>query len=202
MNVFIQPDKEFSFLHHIRGDVDDDPNAPFRTNQYKNIWFWKVWSGKGTCIAQEPLESSIRPCPRATLQGHLGGCGGLVVRPCLQGWNVPGSETDPTEDPSCMWAYCTLNLASWVRRPPAGVVQKFGRVVPDQVSSSSSGGRGGLVVRSWLWGWRFQVQNPIPLKIRRVWGLLHVKSYVVAKRSPVGVEVLRGGASSCVVLII
>ncbi|GBM71092.1 hypothetical protein AVEN_146306-2-1, partial [Araneus ventricosus] len=29
--------------------------------------------------------------------------------------------------------------------------------------------------------------NPIPLKIRHVWGLLHVKSYVVAKRLPVGV---------------
>ncbi|GBL83992.1 hypothetical protein AVEN_23495-1 [Araneus ventricosus] len=33
----------------------------------------------------------------------------------------------------------------------------------------------------------FQVRNPIPLKIRRVWGLLHVKSYVVVKRPPVGV---------------
>ncbi|GBM61719.1 hypothetical protein AVEN_120568-1 [Araneus ventricosus] len=32
-----------------------------------------------------------------------------------------------------------------------------------------------------------QVRNPIPLKIRRVWGLLHAKSYVVAKRPPVGV---------------
>ncbi|GBM18459.1 hypothetical protein AVEN_66819-1 [Araneus ventricosus] len=30
-------------------------------------------------------------------------------------------------------------------------------------------------------------RNPIPLKIRRVWGLLHVKSYVVVKRPPVGV---------------
>ncbi|GBN40174.1 hypothetical protein AVEN_159704-1 [Araneus ventricosus] len=33
----------------------------------------------------------------------------------------------------------------------------------------------------------FQVRNPIPLKIRRVWGLLYAKSYVVAKRPPVGV---------------
>ncbi|GBM06101.1 hypothetical protein AVEN_265164-1 [Araneus ventricosus] len=32
-----------------------------------------------------------------------------------------------------------------------------------------------------------QVRNPIPLKIRRVWSLLHDKSYVVAKRPPVGV---------------
>ncbi|GBM83336.1 hypothetical protein AVEN_101099-1 [Araneus ventricosus] len=31
------------------------------------------------------------------------------------------------------------------------------------------------------------VRNPIPLKIRRVWGLLHAKSYAVAKRPPVGV---------------
>ncbi|GBM40914.1 hypothetical protein AVEN_234048-1 [Araneus ventricosus] len=28
---------------------------------------------------------------------------------------------------------------------------------------------------------------PIPLKIRREWGPLHAKSYVVAKRPPVGV---------------
>ncbi|GBM76813.1 hypothetical protein AVEN_122190-1 [Araneus ventricosus] len=32
-----------------------------------------------------------------------------------------------------------------------------------------------------------QARTPIPLKIRRVWGLLHAKSYVVAKRPPVGV---------------
>ncbi|GBN99745.1 hypothetical protein AVEN_45548-1 [Araneus ventricosus] len=32
-----------------------------------------------------------------------------------------------------------------------------------------------------------QVRNPIPLKIRRVWGLLRAKSYVAAKRPPVGV---------------
>ncbi|GBO13408.1 hypothetical protein AVEN_63571-1 [Araneus ventricosus] len=32
-----------------------------------------------------------------------------------------------------------------------------------------------------------QVRNPIPLKILRVWGLLHAISYVVAKRPPVGV---------------
>ncbi|GBO44718.1 hypothetical protein AVEN_274493-1 [Araneus ventricosus] len=35
---------------------------------------------------------------------------------------------------------------------------------------------------------RFQVRNPIPLKILRVYGLLHAKSYAVAKRPPVGVE--------------
>ncbi|GBO09197.1 hypothetical protein AVEN_202051-1, partial [Araneus ventricosus] len=33
----------------------------------------------------------------------------------------------------------------------------------------------------------FQVRNPIPLKIRRVWGLLHVKSYLMAKCPPVAV---------------
>ncbi|GBM56773.1 hypothetical protein AVEN_127117-1 [Araneus ventricosus] len=31
----------------------------------------------------------------------------------------------------------------------------------------------------------FQARNPIPLKIRRVLGLLHVKSYVGAKLPPV-----------------
>ncbi|GBO12941.1 hypothetical protein AVEN_63926-1 [Araneus ventricosus] len=34
-------------------------------------------------------------------------------------------------------------------------------------------------------GRRFE--NPIPLKICRVWGLLHTKSYAVAKRPPIGV---------------
>ncbi|GBO29151.1 hypothetical protein AVEN_169859-1 [Araneus ventricosus] len=44
-------------------------------------------------------------------------------------------------------------------------------------------GRGGLVVRSRLWGRRV----PIPTKIRRVWGLLHSKSHVVAKHPLVSV---------------
>ncbi|GBM59746.1 hypothetical protein AVEN_110019-1 [Araneus ventricosus] len=45
--------------------------------------------------------------------------------------------------------------------------------------------RGGLVARSRPRDQR--VRNPIPLKIRRVWSLLHAKSYVVVKRPPVGV---------------
>ncbi|GBM35990.1 hypothetical protein AVEN_78087-1 [Araneus ventricosus] len=49
------------------------------------------------------------------------------------------------------------------------------------------GGRGGLVVRSRFGAGGFKVRNPIPLKIRRVWGLLHAKPYVSAKRPPVGV---------------
>ncbi|GBN26951.1 hypothetical protein AVEN_207964-1 [Araneus ventricosus] len=48
-------------------------------------------------------------------------------------------------------------------------------------------GHGGLVVRSWKQGWRFHVQNPVPLKICLVLGLLHLKSYLVAKHSPAGV---------------
>ncbi|GBM36681.1 hypothetical protein AVEN_30208-1 [Araneus ventricosus] len=46
--------------------------------------------------------------------------------------------------------------------------------------------RGGLVVRSRLRARRFQLQNSIPLKIHRIWDVLHVKSYVVAKRPPTG----------------
>ncbi|GBN35996.1 hypothetical protein AVEN_86954-1 [Araneus ventricosus] len=48
-------------------------------------------------------------------------------------------------------------------------------------------GRGGLVARPRPRDRRSQARSPIPLKIRRVWGLLHAKSYVVAKRPPVGV---------------
>ncbi|GBN03008.1 Techylectin-5A [Araneus ventricosus] len=43
--------------------------------------------------------------------------------------------------------------------------------------------RGGPVVRWWPRNWRFQVRNPIPLKIRRVLGLLHAKSYVGGQTS-------------------
>ncbi|GBL72126.1 hypothetical protein AVEN_115130-1 [Araneus ventricosus] len=32
----------------------------------------------------------------------------------------------------------------------------------------------------------FHVRDPLPLKTRRVWGLVHVKSYIVVKRPPVG----------------
>ncbi|GBM32202.1 hypothetical protein AVEN_131594-1 [Araneus ventricosus] len=67
-------------------------------------------------------------------------------------------------------------LVSWIQN------EKVLDLRPD-----STEGRGGLVVRSRLWGGGLQVRNPIPLKIRRVWGLLHAKSYVVAKRPPVGV---------------
>ncbi|GBM04684.1 hypothetical protein AVEN_44824-1 [Araneus ventricosus] len=39
----------------------------------------------------------------------------------------------------------------------------------------------------------FQVRNSIPLKIRHILGLLHVKSYVRAKRLPSGADVWRIG---------
>ncbi|GBN42107.1 hypothetical protein AVEN_146484-1 [Araneus ventricosus] len=53
-------------------------------------------------------------------------------------------------------------------------------------------GRGGLIVTSRLWGRRVPGSNPIPLNICRVWGLLHAKAYVVAKRPPVGVAWMSG----------
>ncbi|GBN35686.1 hypothetical protein AVEN_236260-1 [Araneus ventricosus] len=51
---------------------------------------------------------------------------GLVVRSRLWGRRAVGSKPDSAEYPSCMWAWCTLNLTSWVKRPPAVVVQNFG----------------------------------------------------------------------------
>ncbi|GBM68736.1 hypothetical protein AVEN_263562-1 [Araneus ventricosus] len=51
----------------------------------------------------------------------------------------------------------------------------------------SEGGRGGLVVRSRPRGRSVEARNPIPPKIHRVWGRLQAKSYIVAKRPPVGV---------------
>ncbi|GBM00488.1 hypothetical protein AVEN_111720-1 [Araneus ventricosus] len=50
----------------------------------------------------------------------------------------------------------------------------------------------------------FQVRKLIPLKIRRVLGLLHVKSYVGGQMSSrwCGVEVWKGGVGSGVVHVI
>ncbi|GBN99360.1 hypothetical protein AVEN_237988-1 [Araneus ventricosus] len=58
------------------------------------------------------------------------------------------------------------------------------------VSINDLGGRVGVVVR-------FQVRNPIPLKIRRVSGSLHVKSYVGGQTSSrwCGAALWREGAS-------
>ncbi|GBO31595.1 hypothetical protein AVEN_64599-1, partial [Araneus ventricosus] len=57
----------------------------------------------------------------------------------------------------------------------------------------SNGGHGDLMVRSRLWGWRIQALNPIPLKIRCVLGLLHIKSYVGDHNSSLGAEAWRRG---------
>ncbi|GBM35948.1 hypothetical protein AVEN_31401-1 [Araneus ventricosus] len=48
-------------------------------------------------------------------------------------------------------------------------------------------GRGGLRYGVGLGEGELYVRNPIPLKIRRVVGLLHAKLYAGVKRSPVGV---------------
>ncbi|GBM42021.1 hypothetical protein AVEN_3255-1 [Araneus ventricosus] len=65
-------------------------------------------------------------------------------------------------------------------------------------------GRDGLAVRIRLRGRRFQVQNPIPLKTHRIWGILRVESYVVAKCPSSGVvwKFGEGSTSSGVALVI
>ncbi|GBN49238.1 hypothetical protein AVEN_216372-1 [Araneus ventricosus] len=65
------------------------------------------------------------------------GGGGLVVRSRLWGRRVPGSKPDSTEDSPCMGP---VHAESYVvaKRPPVGVVRKFGEGVRAQVSSSSS----------------------------------------------------------------
>ncbi|GBM88610.1 hypothetical protein AVEN_174344-1, partial [Araneus ventricosus] len=37
-----------------------------------------------------------------------------------------GIKPNSPEDPPCMWVWRTLNRTSWVNRPFAGVVRKFG----------------------------------------------------------------------------
>ncbi|GBL89857.1 hypothetical protein AVEN_179626-1 [Araneus ventricosus] len=66
------------------------------------------------------------------------GRGGLVIKSSLRRRWVPGSEPDLTEDRSRFRAWLTLKPTAWVKRPPSGVKRKFGKVVPAQVTSSSS----------------------------------------------------------------
>ncbi|GBO30110.1 hypothetical protein AVEN_136287-1 [Araneus ventricosus] len=79
-------------------------------------------------------------------------------------------------------------------RVPVGFLYPIKLICLDHLDDRSSPltysiavGRGGLLVRSRLQGERFQVRNPIPLKIRRVCDLLHVKSYVEGQTSSTGV---------------
>ncbi|GBO18667.1 hypothetical protein AVEN_204128-1 [Araneus ventricosus] len=62
----------------------------------------------------------------------------LVVRSRLWCWRATGLKPDSTDDPSCMWAWYTLNMTALVKCPLAGVVRKFEDGVAVQVSSSSS----------------------------------------------------------------
>ncbi|GBN97975.1 hypothetical protein AVEN_253961-1 [Araneus ventricosus] len=64
--------------------------------------------------------------------------GGLSGRARLRGRSVPGSKPDSTEDPPCIGPVEREIIRREGRRPPSGVVRKFGEGMPAQVSSSSS----------------------------------------------------------------
>ncbi|GBL99812.1 hypothetical protein AVEN_162825-1 [Araneus ventricosus] len=51
---------------------------------------------------------------------------GIVARSRFQSLAVSDSKPDSTEDPPCMWLWCTPNVTSWVKRPPLGVARKCG----------------------------------------------------------------------------
>ncbi|GBM39330.1 hypothetical protein AVEN_257442-1 [Araneus ventricosus] len=55
--------------------------------------------------------------------GKSGGTGGFKVQNLI----LPKK--------SCILVWCTLNMRSWVKRPPAGVVGKFGEMMQAQVHS-------------------------------------------------------------------
>ncbi|GBM78911.1 hypothetical protein AVEN_6686-1 [Araneus ventricosus] len=57
-----------------------------------------------------------------------------------------------------------------------------------------------LMVRPRLRSQRFQARTPNPLKIRRVWSLLHVNSYVGEKRLLIWCGILERGTSSGVLV--
>ncbi|GBM58899.1 hypothetical protein AVEN_173234-1 [Araneus ventricosus] len=55
--------------------------------------------------------------------------GDLVVRTQFWGWRVPDTKHYSTKDLPCIWSRHTLNVMSWVKRPPVGAVRKFGKGV-------------------------------------------------------------------------
>ncbi|GBN91723.1 hypothetical protein AVEN_7142-1 [Araneus ventricosus] len=72
------------------------------------------------------LEQRIRICFLISTELFTRGIGGIVVRSRPQGRRVPRSKPDSSEESPCIWTQPTLNLTSWVTRPPAAVVKKFG----------------------------------------------------------------------------
>ncbi|GBL72228.1 hypothetical protein AVEN_115200-1 [Araneus ventricosus] len=62
--------------------------------------------------------------------------GGRVVRFRILGRRVPVSEPNSTEDPPRMGSCygCMLNHTVVAKRPPVGVVRKFGEGLPARVS--------------------------------------------------------------------
>ncbi|GBO00929.1 Maltase-glucoamylase, intestinal [Araneus ventricosus] len=66
------------------------------------------------------------------------GCqGGLVVRSRLRKRRVPCSKPDFTEEPSCLWAWCALNLM-WIKRSPPKEARKLGEEVKESGSERLS----------------------------------------------------------------
>ncbi|GBM40052.1 hypothetical protein AVEN_81267-1 [Araneus ventricosus] len=65
-------------------------------------------------------------------------------------------------------------------------------------------GRGGLVVKSWIWDRRLSDSKPDATEDRHVLGLEHAKSYVEGQTSShwCNVEVWRGGSRPGVALVI
>ncbi|GBL97190.1 hypothetical protein AVEN_144624-1 [Araneus ventricosus] len=61
-----------------------------------------------------------------------------MVRSELRDRRVPDWTSHSTDDPSCMWAWCTLNLRSWIKHHLAGVKRESEERVPAQGSSALS----------------------------------------------------------------
>ncbi|GBN83619.1 hypothetical protein AVEN_272750-1 [Araneus ventricosus] len=79
----------------------------------------------------------VRPEISFMLHENLGERSGLVAMSRLLGWRVLSSKSYFTEDPSCMDLFYFKSYIV-AKRPPNGVVRKFGEGVPAHVSSSLS----------------------------------------------------------------
>ncbi|GBO00806.1 hypothetical protein AVEN_7465-1 [Araneus ventricosus] len=83
-----------------------------------------------------------------------------------------------------------------------GITSVYSAINLHEPAINDAAGRGGLVLGSRIRAGGVQLRNPIPPKIRRAWGLLHAKSYVVAKCPLVGVAWELGEEGSILVVVL
>ncbi|GBO37717.1 hypothetical protein AVEN_208057-1 [Araneus ventricosus] len=107
----------------------DLPNTldPATFQRLRYFYFFETFAG----LAVERTSILYRPDKEGKSFNDL------IVWPCVydfakpktrtrqQEWIVPGSKPNPTKPAPCMWTWCTLNLNSRAKYPPAAEIRKL-----------------------------------------------------------------------------